>query len=126
MSATKKKKARRSAKSPTRGKAKRPTKPRNGSADTSSKAAEYFQYLDNLQREANARFEVFVEANRQLPCTERAEEWLKFVLSLDDPVDFGDQEAAIHLTSRGKDCTAYIQKINDRWLHYEQRTIERC
>jgi hypothetical protein len=115
----------RSSKSATKEQAEVCSKPEKALPGISSRAPRYFQHLDNLEREARTRFEAFVYANRNLPSIERAEEWLKFVLS-EDPDNCGDQEAAICLTSRGKDCGTAIQKINDYWMHRQQRLIEKC
>ncbi len=44
----------------------------------------------------------------------------------EEPDNFGDQEAAIYLASRGKECGTAIQKINDYWMYHEQRMITKC
>jgi hypothetical protein len=125
MSEPKKKKAKGHTKSTISKRPRTRARPGYTSAKELKLAKQYFEHLDNLQREANAKFEAFVDAHRHLPCIERAGEWLKFVLSIDE-VDFGDQEATIYLLSRGNGCTEYIQNIKDRWLKYELREIEKC
>ena len=115
----------RSSKSATKQQAESRPKPEKALPEISSRALEYFQHLDNLESDARARFKAFVSANRNLPSIERAEAWLKFVLS-EDPDNFGNQEAAIYLASRGKDCETAIQKINDHWMYHEQRVITKC
>jgi len=116
-------------KSPSEAAAKKqaegPPKSERALAEVSSGVLERFQGLDNLEREAKARFQAFAYANRNLPSIERAEEWLKFVVT-EDRDNFGDQEAAIYLTSRGKDCETAIRKINDFWVYHEQCVIKRC
>jgi hypothetical protein len=113
------------SKSATKQQAEGRLKPEKSLSEISSRGLEYFQHLANLEPEAKARFEAFLSTNRNLPCIERAEEWLKFVVS-QGPDNFGDQEAAIYLTSRGKDCETAIQKINAYWMDHEQGVIKKC
>ena len=105
--------------------AKVPRKSKEALAEVSSRAMEYFRDLDNLERDGDVRFQAFVSENRNRPLLERAEKWLRFIVA-EDCDNFGDQEAAIYLTSRGKDCETAIRKINDFWVYHEQREIKRC
>lgn len=94
-------------------------------AEARSEALEYFRDLDRLERERRQRFKDFVDTNRNLTSLERSERWLRWILS-EEPIEFGDQEAVVYLASRGKECSADIQRINEKWLYHEQHRIKEC
>lgn len=66
----------------------------------------------------------FVNSIQGLQPLEKAEAWLSYVA--DDIEYWGDQEALVYLKSRGRDCSAQINKLVSVWKTAAQRSIEQC
>lgn len=85
------------------------------------KAVTGLRAWDRYYRDQRARYQQFLDENRNRPSHERAVAWLRFAAAYPD--GWGDEEALVYLASQNLEISELIEATVQRWKEAESRII---